>query len=206
MGVAERRQREREEVRASILDAAGDLFLHEGFENVSIRRIAEKIEYAPSTIYLYFQDKDDLLATICEEMFQKLALRLEKLLEKNLSPMERVRQGLKLYIEFGLAHPNHYLVTFNVHALVHASGHDPKDKPAAGVRSFAILCQCLHDGMEDGSIRRQELLPLAQSVWMMAHGVTNMLITAKDMPGFTWAPKKTLVDLSLDLIVRSIRA
>jgi AcrR family transcriptional regulator len=206
MGVAERRQREREEVRAKILDAAGELFLHEGFENVSIRRIAEKIEYAPSTIYLYFKDKDDLLATICQEMFEKLAQRLEKLMTKDLSPLERVRQGLKLYIEFGLAHPSHYLVTFNVHALVHASGHDLGGKPPAGLRSFGILCHGLRAGMEDGSIREQEPVPLAQSVWMMAHGVTNMLITSKDMSEFTWAPKKTLIDLSLDLIVRSIRA
>jgi AcrR family transcriptional regulator len=206
MGVAERRQREREEVRAKILDAAGELFLHEGFENVSIRRIAEKIEYAPSTIYLYFKDKDDLLATICQEMFEKLSLRLEKLMTKDLSPLELVRQGLKLYIEFGLAHPNHYLVTFNVHALVHASGHDLGEKPPSGLRGFAILGQCLQGGIDDGSIRKQDLVPLAQSVWMMAHGVTNMLITSRDMPGFTWAPKKTLIDLSLDLIVRAIKA
>ena len=206
MGVVERRKREREEVRAKILDAAGELFIHEGFENTSIRRIAETIEYAPSTIYLYFQDKDDLLATICNEMFERLAQRLEKLIRKELPPLDLIRQGLKLYIEFGLEYPSHYLVTFNVHALVHASGHDMGDKPAAGLRGFEILCHGLQRGMEAGSIRRQDPRTLAQSVWMMAHGVTNMLITAQDMPGFTWAPKKTLIDLSLDLIVRAIRA
>jgi AcrR family transcriptional regulator len=206
MGVAERRQREREEVRARILDAAGELFIREGFENTSIRRIADKIEYAPSTIYLYFKDKDDLLATICQEMFEKLTVRLEKLIQKDLPPLELIRQGLKLYIEFGLAHPSHYLVTFNVHALVHASGHEMADKPAAGLRGFEILAQGLQKGMEDGSIRRQDVRVLAQSVWMMAHGVTNMLITSTDMPGFTWAPKKTLIEKSLDLIVRAIQA
>jgi len=206
MGVAERRQRERKEVREKILDAAGELFVHEGFENTSIRRIAEKIEYAPSTIYLYFKDKDDLLATICQDMFERLAQRLEKLTRKNLAPLEMVRQGLKLYIEFGLEYPSHYLVTFNVHALVHASGHDMGDKPAAGLRGFEILCQGLQRGMEAGSIRKQDVRTLAQSVWMMAHGVTNMLITSRDMPGFTWAPKKTLIENSLDLIVRAIQA
>jgi hypothetical protein len=89
---------------------------------------------------------------------------------------------------------------------VHASGHDLGEKPPAGLRGFAILCESLQNGIDDGSIRKNDLMPLAQSVWMMAHGVTNMLITAKDMPGFTWAPKKTLIDLSLDLIVSSIRA
>ena len=67
MGVHERRAREKKELRQEILDAARDLFLREGYENVSMRKIAEKIEYSPTTIYLYFQDKADLLDCICEE-------------------------------------------------------------------------------------------------------------------------------------------
>ena len=64
MGVQERRAREKKELRGEILDAARDLFLREGYENVSMRKIAEKIEYSPTTIYLYFQDKADLLDCI----------------------------------------------------------------------------------------------------------------------------------------------
>ena len=58
MGINERKQREKEVMRGSILDTAMKLFLEEGFQNVSIRRIAEKIEYSPATIYLYFRNKD----------------------------------------------------------------------------------------------------------------------------------------------------
>ena len=57
MGVQERRAREKENIREEILDAARTLFVKEGYENVSIRKIAAKIEYAPGTIYLYFEDK-----------------------------------------------------------------------------------------------------------------------------------------------------
>src|SRR5579863_9246935 len=72
MGVQERRAREKKELRQEILDAARDLFVREGFENVSMRKIAEKIEYSATTIYLYFQDKAELLDCICEETLDRL--------------------------------------------------------------------------------------------------------------------------------------
>ena len=72
MGVAERRDREREEVRRKILDAARELFTAEGYERVTMRRIAEAIEYSPTTIYNHFQDKDDLLQALCEDEFARL--------------------------------------------------------------------------------------------------------------------------------------
>ncbi len=69
MGVQERRARQKESVREEILDAARTLFVKEGYEHVSIRKIAEKIEYAPGTIYLYFRDKAEILERLCEETF-----------------------------------------------------------------------------------------------------------------------------------------
>ena len=72
MGVQERREREKQGIREEILEAARQLFVTEGYENVSIRKIAEKIEYSPGTIYLYFQDKAEILAQISEETFSRL--------------------------------------------------------------------------------------------------------------------------------------
>src|SRR5215471_16636476 len=112
MGVQERRAREKQELRQEILDAARDLFVREGFENVSMRKIAEKIEYSPTTIYLYFKDKADLLDCICEETFARL-VRKQTILDQTVAdPIERMRRGLRSYIEFGLKHPNHYKVAF----------------------------------------------------------------------------------------------
>src|SRR5271168_4346283 len=95
MGVQERRAREKKELRDEILDAARDLFLREGYENVSMRKIAEKIEYSPTTIYLYFQDKSELLDCICEETFARL-VRKQTVLEQTVAePMERLSRSLK---------------------------------------------------------------------------------------------------------------
>src|ERR1700693_5812544 len=110
MGVQERRAREKKELRQEILDAARDLFVREGFENVSMRKIAEKIEYSPTTIYLYFQEQSELLDCICEETLGRLVKKQNLLDETVADPLERLEQGLKSYIEFGLKHPNHYKV------------------------------------------------------------------------------------------------
>src|SRR5262244_2221370 len=72
MGVMERRIREKQALRQEILDAARELFVTEGYENVSMRKVAERIEYSPTTIYLYFKDKADLHDCICEETLGRL--------------------------------------------------------------------------------------------------------------------------------------
>src|SRR5579884_3846103 len=112
MGVQERRAREKQELRQEILDAARDLFVREGFENISMRKIAEQIEYSPTTIYLYFRDKADLLDCICEETLAKLDRKLTSIEEATSDPLESLRKGLRAYIDFGLKHPNDYRVAF----------------------------------------------------------------------------------------------
>src|SRR3954471_13067482 len=72
MGIKERQERDREAVRRAILDAARELFVAEGFQNVSIRKIAERIEYSPAAIYGYFASKDDIFFALAEEGFRLL--------------------------------------------------------------------------------------------------------------------------------------
>src|SRR5688572_12368349 len=73
MGIAERKEKQKQEIRKMILDASMKLFVEEGFENVSIRKIAELIEYSPTTVYLYFKDKDEILFELHEIGFRKMA-------------------------------------------------------------------------------------------------------------------------------------
>src|SRR6266511_2773224 len=94
MGIKERQERDREAVRRSILDAARELFVAEGFQNVSIRKIAERIEYSPAAIYGYFPSKDDIFFALAEEGLRLLGgdedtAHRERL--ESLDPLERVR-------------------------------------------------------------------------------------------------------------------
>jgi AcrR family transcriptional regulator len=79
MGSAERKEREKHEMREMILAAAKKLFIKEGFEHVTIRRIAEEIEYSPATVYLYFADKDTILCALQELGFRDLYKRQQVL-------------------------------------------------------------------------------------------------------------------------------
>ena len=101
MGIKERQERDREAVGRAILDAARDLFVAEGFQNVSIRKIAERIEYSPAAIYGYFPSKDDIFFALAEEGFRLLgdpaALRHDPTLQAA-SPIDRIRAiFLRLY-------------------------------------------------------------------------------------------------------------
>src|SRR3982750_843662 len=102
MGLKQRREREKETLRQVILDAARDLFVNEGYENVSMRKIAEKIEYSPTTIYLYFQDKVDLLDFIVVETLTRLQDKLVAIRKAHPEPLEKMARGLRAYIEFGV--------------------------------------------------------------------------------------------------------
>lgn len=99
MGIKERQDRERQAVRESILDAARDLFVTEGYRNVSIRKIAERIEYSPAAIYSYFPSKDDIFFALAEEGFRRLDARVRVSLGHD-DPLEEVRACWWAYYEF----------------------------------------------------------------------------------------------------------
>ena len=99
MGIKERQDRERQAVRLAILDAARDLFVDEGYRNVSIRKIAERIEYSPAAIYSYFASKDDIFFALAEEGFRRLDAKVRGVLGHD-DPLEEVRACWWAYYEF----------------------------------------------------------------------------------------------------------
>jgi AcrR family transcriptional regulator len=115
MGIKERQERDREAVRRAILDAARDLFVSEGYDNVSIRKIAERIEYSPAAIYGYFPSKDDIFFALAEEGFRLLGdpgvgEAHERL--QNLPPLERVRAVFWRLYEFSRQQPEYFALMF----------------------------------------------------------------------------------------------
>ena len=115
MGIKERQERDREAVRRSILDAARDLFVTEGYEHVSIRKIAERIEYSPAAIYSYFPSKDDIFFALAEEGFRLLgdpaATEHRRQLDA-LPPLERIRAIFWRVYEFSRQHPQYFELMF----------------------------------------------------------------------------------------------
>src|SRR5215472_12025999 len=112
MGVKERRARQKKYLRQEILDAASELFVRDGYENLSMRRIADKIDYSPTTIYIYVTDKAEHLEHVCMETYGQLVQRLSKIMGQPGDHVDRLNKGLIAYIEFGLENPHQYRTTF----------------------------------------------------------------------------------------------
>ena len=202
MGVQERRAREKKELRQEILDAARDLFVREGFENVSMRKIAEKIEYSPTTIYLYFQDKADLLDCLCEETLARL-VRKQGVLDQTVSdPLERLQRGFRSYIEFGLKYPNHYKVAFMM-----SRPPDQIERPGKshelGQKAFNHLRTTLALCAQEHLIDVPDLEATAQGLWATIHGLTSLLIAH---PKFEWVERDHLIDTLIHNAVFGLRA
>jgi AcrR family transcriptional regulator len=112
VGVKERQEREREAVSRAILDAARDLFVAEGYQNVSIRKIADRIEYSPAAIYSYFPSKDDIFFALAEEGFHLLFSTECPAEQPEQDPLDAVRRAFWHFYEFSRSHPEYFALMF----------------------------------------------------------------------------------------------
>ena len=200
MSTTDRRQRHRASLRREILDAATQLFVEEGYDRLTMRRLAQRIEYSPTTIYLHFKDKNELLQAICEETFSRLTAKLERLQKTAGSPLGHLRDSLRTYIEFGLANPNQYLVTF----MSPSPGREGEAfEGSAGSRAFDTLRQGVRACAEHGDIHAPNIDMTAQALWAAVHGLTSLIITQR---GFPFAARAALVDHTVDTMIAGLNA
>jgi len=197
MGIVQRREREREEIRRKILDAAHDLFAREGYDRVTMRRIADAIEYSPTTIYNHFEDKDDLVQSLCEEDFFRLlgALQAEP---PPADPVEQIRQLGLAYARFGVEHPNHYRFMF----MTPAKFENIHELSGSGQQAFGLLHSAVEKAISGGAFRPGNADAVAQVLWASLHGVVALLITLQP-PHWPHAP--AVPDLVARVVENSIR-
>ena len=201
MAIKDRRQREKEDLRQEILDAARELFVAEGYENVSMRKIAEKIDYSPTTIYLYFKDKNELLHEVCEEAFSKLSDEIVRSQMQGQTPIEVLRFGMYAYVAFGLLNPHHYEVVF---VTPKNSGNDTgySFDASMGKKAFELLSASVANCMSAGDIRGGDVETISQTLWAGIHGVTSLLIAHE---GFPFVERETLVSSVIDTMIAGLR-
>lgn len=197
MGVIERRARHKEALRRHILDAAREVFVTEGYESVSMRKIAEKIEYSPTTIYLYFKDKAELLNCLCEEIFARLGETIDRIVNEGGDPVARLLKGLHAYVAFGIKNPNDYRVAFLISM---GQRGDVTQQPATWT-VYGYLRSTVEECISSGRFRPLDLETAAQSLWSAAHGITSLLIIHREFP---WADVDQVVDLALGAAVRGM--
>ena len=203
MGIKERQTRQKEMLRLEILDAARDLFIKDGYENVSMRKIAEKIEYSPTTIYLYFNDKADLFNQLCEETFAKLVKTFAELGEDLSDPITALKKCGQAYIQFGLKYPNHYKVTFMLNLGDDAAKKNHLQEDSMGAKSFGYLRMIVQECVRQKKFREADVETTSQALWSGVHGVTSLLIAH---PNFPWVDKERLIDFALSMMIEGLRA
>src|SRR4030095_9800382 len=146
MTIAERKHREKEEMRSLILDAARRVFLEKGYDQASIRNIAEDIEYSPGTIYLYFKDKDEIFHALHEEGFRRMLEKMQPL-EHVTDPFERLKAMGLVYLEFAKNNKDFYDLMFIMPAPIK---HEENEEWPMGHRTLDylknVLKQCQAKG------------------------------------------------------------
>ena len=182
MNATSRRQRHKEELRRAILDAAREIFGDEGYESFSMRKLAERIEYSPGSVYLHFKNKEELFECLVEDSFARL-LKTLRTMRGGQDPVEGLKKGLRAYVEFGLRNPNDYRFAFMLRP--------PMEKRPYKVHgAFEALRDQVRQCVEAKRFGAVDVETTAQGLWACAHGITSLLI---QRPAFPWVPKKQLI-------------
>ena len=206
MGVKERREREKSETRDKILDAARELFVTEGYEGVSMRRVAEKIEYSPTAIYVHFADKNELFHELCRQDFAHLQEVMTSA-DMPSDPVERLRQIGRNYVEFGARFPHHYVFMFMTPHPPHEP--DEEDREIMGnpeMDAYALLKWAVQDAINAGCFldEVQDAELVSQTLWAAMHGVISLQIAKCKDPWVEWRPLQDRVEMMLDVLLRGL--
>lgn len=169
-----RREREKEELRRRILDTAGALFLEHGYEGFSMRQIAERIGYSATTIYRYYEDKDDLLFAIVHEGFLRFGKQLAKAAQSGADPRERLGALGRAYIEFGLKNPVYYRLMFMQRFDFLFESRAEQKAPV--IDSFAVLRGAVEQAMQAGVLNQGDPETTSIVIWSVVHGITSLAI------------------------------
>ena len=174
MGIIERKERDKEEMRRKIMDASRHLFLGQGFEKTSIRNIADAIEYSPATIYLYYKDKNELLFALHEEAFVKMMSELSVVTSVE-DPFERLVEMGGQYIKFAIENPELYDLMFIMTA--------PMETLACrdevwedGMKSFCLLQAVVNQCVVSGYFKVQDTETASLTIWAYMHGLVTIYL------------------------------
>jgi AcrR family transcriptional regulator len=194
-----RQESDKENLRQEILDAAREMFVTEGYTNVSMRKIADKIGYSPTTIYLYFKDKADLLHQICEASFAQLARNISSIQQLSANSLDKLRMGLREYINFGLKHPSHYEIIFIMPIQSSVEG---DYESSQGKAAFETLRNSVSDCVADKLLKNNNVDLISQTLWAGIHGVTSLLITHCEFP---FVEREKLIENVIETLISGIR-
>lgn len=207
--VAKPRRRSAEDRRQQVVAAARQIVLREGFEALTMRRVARRAGVSAAALYLYYPDRLHLMAAVAEALFYGLLGAFRAALaraEADPDPRARLRAVMTAYLDWGLSHPDEYRVIFMT-PIRGVAGHRPGEPgvPAApsGQATFQALRAEVARLIALGVFREAEPQVVAEAIWAAGHGLVALLITKRDFP---WSPRAALIETMADALCRGFSA
>ena len=178
MGTIERKERQKTEMRATILSAALKLFSDEGYDNVSMRKIADDIEYSVGTIYLYYKDRDEIFFELHKQGFEEFYKR-QLAVQDIKDPLQRLTEHGLAYIQFALDKPMYYDLMFisRIPAKTIKIQHEWK----SGNRTYDILKLNISQAKAAGYFKDIDIEVAAFSLWSFVHGISSLFVRDRMM-------------------------
>ena len=210
-------ERRRQRVRSAILEAAERVFSCEGETGLSIRRLAEEIDYSPAAIYKYFGSKEELLDELKEAFFERLMSSMDRTALAALPFRERVCRCIENYIAVATARPHHYAAAFASSAEQDEAGAETARNWETFLLSvkgqaFMVIVGLVEEGQADGTfVTGVDPVEVAKSLWASMHGIAMLLIHLPQFPALSPQPEQgpdvpAFVRFHADLMFRSLCA
>ncbi len=191
-------QRRSASLRDQIRNTARKLFAREGYESVSMRRIGTEVGCSPMAIYRHYENKEELLLSLCEETFASMIRLLDEARQEPGTRLEQLRRCVRAVVDFHLSHPNHYKVTFMteippgpVAQRKVAIGQHVMDRLRTGVRECA--------GEKGLNI---DVEMAAQIIRVGIHGLAGQLITTGRC--YPWKDPERMKDEVIAAVTRQL--
>lgn len=199
-------KKEPTDIKKEIIDAARHLFLDEGYQHVSMRKIAKKIGYTPTTIYIYFKNKEEILLNLLKEgyglFYNDLKIAYDN--SVNESPDITLFKMCEAYINFGLKQPDYYNIIF----MENMETDTIIVENSSRYKGFLLLNVVVKDLIEENIIivDDQELNQadsyMSHTIWASLHGLTSLLIT---FPQFNWGEQNRLIQFHIRTIIQGLK-
>ncbi len=164
-------------LKQRIVEGARQVLLSDGYRNFSLRKIAREIDVSATSIYLHFENKDELVHTLMEEAIERLNNQLEKSITTPDDPISKLETLAHEYITFALEHPREYQVIYLISS--EEMTRYPKEKFRKARKGYEIVTDVLKEGVESGLIAEQKPRIAAYTFWAQLHGVMSVVLSKR---------------------------
>jgi AcrR family transcriptional regulator len=184
-------------LRNEILQVSKDLLIKEGFSKMSMRRIAGRANVTATSIYLHFENKDDLLLSLIEESIRKLKQALLDVVDKEYGLIDQLEILAKTYVNYALDHPQEYEIIYMVRP--EEMPKYPKDKFRDVRSAYELIADIISESEHKEYIEVEDSLISAYTFWAQLHGVVSVILSRRLD---TRIPQSKFIDQAIDHIIK----